>query len=120
MLWEDESFAMEIHAWALSKHLQETVQTFIREQQGLPVLFQYTADATSLLCMSYECRAHLDAPVTMRKGKALHELLLQRGTFISFEGQTRKVAHLVVPPGSSIQARVLGIILLLHLISQAH
>ena len=94
------------------------MQICLEDQQGLPVLFHYIADATSLLCMSRESRANFNSVVAIRKGKALHGLPLQRGTFMSFEPE-RTVAHLVVPPGSAMQAGGLGNILLLHLISHA-
>ena len=54
-------------------------------------------DATSLLCATITTATHMGNMV-LRKGRALHEMLLQRVVFVALTSEGRDVSLLVVAP----------------------
>lgn len=67
-------------AEALKEVLLEDAKRLLSSSSGQPVLFSYQSDATSLLCTAQQQAAlGSSAQVVIRRGKVLHELLMQRG-----------------------------------------
>ena len=64
----------------LKRHLRDKCDVLVKECKDQPLLFCYTADATSLLCRA-DASAASGAKLVMRRGKGLEELLMQRGFF---------------------------------------
>jgi hypothetical protein len=82
--------------WA---YLEGEAKAFVQRHSQMPVLFSYSSDATSLLCVAVSVARHGDSQV-LRKGRVLHEMLLQRGVFVCQGSSSREVTHLVAPPRS--------------------
>ena len=96
--------AMLRTAMVVAVFLQTKVQLFLRRRQHEPILRYFTADATSLLCSSVLAAKH-SVQTVWRKGRALHEMLLQRLCFLAGCGKRRDVVHLVLPPRSIDQGK---------------
>ena len=82
----------------LKAHLRQQMFELLSQSQGKPVLFSYSSDATSLLCHT-QASTYLFGKPVVRKGKVLHELLLQRGFMKSLSSTGReRVALLFADP----------------------
>lgn len=62
----------------IKRHLKNKCLELVQTSQGMPVLYSYSADATPLKCASTAVVSAEGASLT-RKGKVLHEFLVQRG-----------------------------------------
>lgn len=85
-------------AEALKEHLANQARALLSGCQGLPVLFAYSSDATSLLCQAVVTHKEAEG-VVLRRGKVLMELLMQRGYLktVSAAGQ-ENIALLITNP----------------------
>lgn len=65
-------------AEVLKAHLKDKCNQLVHGANGQPLLFCYSCDATSFLCADVQQNASLGTSI-VRKGKVLHEFLMQRG-----------------------------------------
>lgn len=69
----------------LKLHLRNKCMSLLRSAQGCPVLWSYSSDATPLKCSATQVASAEGASV-VRKGKVLHEFLVQRGCLKAKDG----------------------------------
>ena len=86
-------------AVVLADFMEQRRRRFRKLHVDDPILLCYSSDATSLLCISTST-AKADDNLVFRKGKVLHEMSLQRLTYIAFSPVGRDIAHMIYPPRS--------------------
>ena len=63
---------------ALKTHLRNKSEQLLAASRHQPVLYSYSSDATAILCQ-HVAEARQGTHTVVRKGRVLHELLMQRG-----------------------------------------
>ena len=97
VLGREDAPTLKKAAVVLQSFQEANVNTFMAKHHDCPVLCSYSAGATSLLCATITTAKHVGNTV-LRRGRALHEMLLQRVVFVARSSEGRDVSVLVVPP----------------------
>ena len=81
-------------AEVLRYFLKQKAMAFLKENTHTCALFSYSSDATSLLCQSV-AGAKLEGEHVTRRGRVLHEFLMQRG-YLKVKGSCGKEAIVIL------------------------